>query len=323
MLTPGSNLWIDLTSLLRRAAPCAFLPRTALCIIAFQEERCLDEWLRYHLYLGFDHVFIYDNAPQPILQEFAEKYPGFVTVIHFPGRNQQSNAYDHFATIARGSFTWGACIDGDEFIVLRRHASIGALLDEHCRHGALGLNWLLFGSNSQLHYSPEPVLQRFTRREATVAPRVKSIGRLADVRKWVHPHYPALKRGTLHDTNGLVFHETSRNPQGDDRIAVVHHYRIKSRDEFVEKMNRGPVDHKFNTPDEFIRDDKNDVEDTRAWDFYRAQPPFEAWLAAKTPYRFKLRPATKPPTFWRELERKIRHGVKRLWGRMASWLAMA
>jgi hypothetical protein len=300
----------ELTTLLRRLAPWAFTPRTALCIIAFQEERYLDEWLRYHLYLGFDHIFIYDNAREALLEEFAIKYPGFVTVIHFPGKNRQSDAYDHFAKISRGSFEWGACIDGDEFIVLKKHESIGALLAEHCRHGALAINWVLFGSNGHLHYSPEPVLQRFTRRERGVSPRVKTIGRLSDVRKWVHPHYPALKRGTMHDADGRIIEATSRNPQGNDRIAQINHYRIKSSEEFAEKMNRGAVDTKVNTPDEFSRDDKNEIEETRAWDFFCQQPPFEKWLAAHKPYQFKLRPAEKIPSRWRDAERFIRHWRK-------------
>ena len=34
---------------------------TALCAIARHEEDYLAEWIDYHLALGFDHIFIYDN----------------------------------------------------------------------------------------------------------------------------------------------------------------------------------------------------------------------------------------------------------------------
>lgn len=35
--------------------------KSAICSIARNENEYLDEWVTYHLNLGFDHIFIYDN----------------------------------------------------------------------------------------------------------------------------------------------------------------------------------------------------------------------------------------------------------------------
>jgi hypothetical protein len=55
-----------------------------ICAIALNEERYIDEWIKYNLLLGFSHI--YDNSYNNILKD---KKSDRVTIIHYPGIAKQ------------------------------------------------------------------------------------------------------------------------------------------------------------------------------------------------------------------------------------------
>ena len=60
-----------------------------LCI-AKLESNYIEEFVKYHLALGFSHIFIYDNEDIPTYKTILNKYSeDFVTIIHFPTKYQQ------------------------------------------------------------------------------------------------------------------------------------------------------------------------------------------------------------------------------------------
>ena len=64
-----------------------------ICVIALHEELYIDEWIQYHLALGFSHIYIYDNSDTNTL---ATKQSDRVIVRHFPGKQKQFEAYNQF-----------------------------------------------------------------------------------------------------------------------------------------------------------------------------------------------------------------------------------
>lgn len=250
------------------ASAPASAPTIAICAIVKDEGLYLDEWIRYHLGLGFDCVCLYDNSDANELGDWGERYGGKVCVWHLPGPVRQLVAYNHF--LATTSHEWCAFIDADEFIVLRRHSSIREFVGEHCRGGAVCLNWYLFGSSGHEEYSPQPVLQRFQKRQASINPHVKCIVRCRDVFKMLSPHYPLMREGIPVDTSG----EPVRGPlhyAGPSDVAVIHHYFTKSRGEYEAKVLRGRADIlQRRSLSEFEAHDCNEVHDGSAWHAARA-----------------------------------------------------
>ncbi len=59
----------------------------SICVIVKDEGRYLPEWILYHLLVGVQHIFIYDNDSnedlRDILRPFVER--GLLTVIDWPG----------------------------------------------------------------------------------------------------------------------------------------------------------------------------------------------------------------------------------------------
>lgn len=243
--------------------------KAVLCAIALGENLYLNEWIQYHLKLGFSKIYIYDNSDENEARIFQSNE---VEIVHFPGTCMQINAYNHFLQNIRKSreFEWGGFIDIDEFIVLKKHETIIELLMEHCKDGALALNWVLFGSNGETEYRNEPVLKRFIRRSKDVNFHIKSLFCLDDVESIAIPHYVNLWSGHQRDCHGNIFQGSWNMEHASDDIACVHHYFTKSWGEYILKAARGEANRRVQSKHNrafFISHDQNDIIDTSAWDF--------------------------------------------------------
>ncbi|QIG60198.1 hypothetical protein [Dishui Lake large algae virus 1] len=245
-----------------------------ICAIVLNEDMNLDEWIRYHIALGFSAIYIYDNSNEFDLCDLPSKYPDYyIHVLHIPGRVMQLTAYNHFIRTFGGLHKWCSFIDADEFIVLKKHSCITDMLREHCQDGALVLNWYMFGSSGKLFYEPEPVTKRFQLRARNIDKHVKTIVHLGSVvTMGIHECYVMRENcGVPHDTSGKPV-IGAFNPDGQTDVAVIHHYNAKSFEEYGWKISRGRADNgDVRTINQFYEADKdaNEVLDTSAWDFYR------------------------------------------------------
>jgi hypothetical protein len=138
--------------------------------IAKLESDYIEEWVKYHLNLGFKHIYLYENDDEPIYKKLLEKYLDRVTVIHFPGNNREiavhymmlrSFAKDYMYT---NNITHIAHIDIDEFIVLKKHRNISEFIKEYIIDdcGGIAMIWRYFGSSGHTKKTNLPVTQRFT-----------------------------------------------------------------------------------------------------------------------------------------------------------------
>ena len=229
-----------------------------ICVIVLNEERYIDEWLDHHKKIGFSKVYMYDNSDENTMKNYESD---FVHVTHLPGKVMQSKAYEHFFTNFGKFHKWCAVIDVDEFIKLKKHENIVQLLQEYIPiKGALGINWVLFGSNGHETYSPEPVTKRFTKRQKGVNIHIKCIVNTSSVSIYDHPHMPT--NCPIIDTNGNVFINSPFNENGDDRVVQLNHYFVKSKEEFLIKINKGRSDQiQKRTFDEFYHHDLNEIEE--------------------------------------------------------------
>ena len=146
-----------------------YVQRTILCCIAMHEEAYIDEFVDYHLGIGFRKVIVYDNSDHYELKQWGDKRNqrkrnmslkqgsnGVTTtnssfdqesvhadtnnnevhVIHHPGKGKQSDAYLDCAQRAyNDEFGTGienaAFWDVDEFLILKQHTTVDELLEEY------------------------------------------------------------------------------------------------------------------------------------------------------------------------------------------------
>jgi hypothetical protein len=208
-----------------------------ICSIALNEELYIDEWIKYHLALGFSKIYIYDNSDNNILQS---KQTDCVIISHFPGKKRQLEAYDFFVIQYKTKHKWVAIIDIDEFIVLKQHKSIMDFLNMYNYYESIALNWKMFGTAHQIEYSPNPVTERFYLCSNKVNTHVKCITQIEHIKINISSHYPQLKKGSFYDPSRTIVSPPFHNGSYD--IACIHHYYTKSVEEFRKKILRGTGD---------------------------------------------------------------------------------
>lgn len=118
--TPGKMLRAKPPNVMGRG-PLLDGPGFGVAIVAIvkNEAEYLEEWLCFHLALGVDHFFIYDNGSSDGSAELLERYinHGLVTRIDWPIGGGQLSAYNHSLRMFGRTAEWLAYYDPDEFLV--------------------------------------------------------------------------------------------------------------------------------------------------------------------------------------------------------------
>jgi hypothetical protein len=234
--------------------------KVSLVCIAKDEDNYIEEWVNYHLKLGFDNIYIYENDWKCKLSN--DK----VIKFSFSGKKKQIEAYNHFIQNYHHKQDWIAFFDVDEFLVLKKHDNVKDFLNDYCDCEGVGINWVFFGSNGlkKVENNSYSVLERFTKKQKEPNKHIKSfIKSNKKYRMGVHnPNH------RICDTNKTIVYGPFVGPNVD--IAQLNHYFTKSYDEFKLKINRGRSDTgNFRNINEFNGHDHNDIEDTDALNFYK------------------------------------------------------
>jgi len=199
------------------------------------ENDYLDEWVRYHLGIGFDHIVIYDNkSTVPVQNLWGDK----VTVI-LEDRKFQSSDDDncHNDTLKNFDANWIARIDVDEFIVLKKHDNINELLEPYKEFGGLGINWRIFGTSGHIKKPTGKVVDNYLWRVPDSCTEIinggsshlKTIVRREFCVKIHQPHFCLSTRQLVNEDFVPYLHAWTNSSR---KLSVIHHYVTKSLDEW-------------------------------------------------------------------------------------------
>ena len=240
--------------------------RLAVCAIAKNEGPYFKEWLDWHISQGVEKFYIYDNESTDCTREVLAPYieSGVVEYIYYPGYRRQIAAYDDCIDRHRFDTRWLAFIDLDEFIVPLRDSSITEFLTGFENSPVVEINWLIYGSGGAEKKSPAPVMERFRHHSLPshkLNRHVKSIVNPRRVFTMTGCHEAARIDGVAADSHGdpITRNFREREPQQD--VIRINHYAVRSKEEFIEKQNRGRASGSQRTisMDYFNRYDLNDI----------------------------------------------------------------
>lgn len=229
---------------------------SAIVCIAKLENLYIREWVEYHLHLGVDHIYIYDNndvdgerITDPISDWIAA---GKVTVVDYRGRKvAQMEAYND--CYRRFKEKWLAFIDCDEFITFtpygeKRYGKINSYLKRIFLYNSLRLNWLCYGDGGMISRVDAGVVERFVESlptEDIVNTHLKSIVRrsIPYLRWSSQPHIP--DKGWLRvcdeGRHRMPKLQLFRTPTY--KILYIRHYLTKTLEEYIDqKMKRQAAD---------------------------------------------------------------------------------
>jgi hypothetical protein len=254
---------------------------TIVCI-AKKEHDYIEEFIKYHLALGFKYIYLYDNEDTPTYAEIIHKYNSNnnIKVIHLPFNNYhigvQYVALEHFIKyyLFTTDITHVAHIDIDEFIVLKKHNNICDFINEYIVNDcqAIGMNWRFFGSSGRTEKTDEPVTLRFNMCEQNGNIHIKTLFKKDYFVKFNNCHCVAFSNGYTKSTNNTIIYDAFNNDI-DFSVIQLNHYKSKTLPEFRYIRTRQRADIKGdcneNVDESFRCYDINEIEDLTAFNFYK------------------------------------------------------
>lgn len=227
----------------------------ALVAVVKNEGPYLIEWISYHLMLGVDHVYLYDDGSNDDSWKAYEiMYKTGKLTVHRAlktGRRHraQEDCYEEWRRQYGHLYTFVMPWDGDEFLWLREGTTLQSFLNAIPDDvGQIRINWKVFGSGDQLCADfSKFVIERFTRHSLPIyneitklVLRVEAMGPI-DVEldrsraicahcSDVLPEYRTVGADLVTEVESQGNNITPRIWNG---FAICNHYPLKSFEEFI------------------------------------------------------------------------------------------
>lgn len=207
------------------------------------DDPYIDEWVCYHLTIGFEHIVIWDHlSARPVENVWGER----VTVIR--ETRPVVDPLSSNETLKQFPSYWLMPLDVDEFVVLHKHNDVKDLLQCYEAYGGLGINWAVYGSGRWVRRPEGRVMNNYLWRvpydylgsgpqHLAANNHVKTIINTKYCTGITNPH-------TCHSVKPLVnedfvpydfaFSDSSRT------LCRINHYCVRSYEEWLFKMHGGP-----------------------------------------------------------------------------------
>ena len=227
-----------------------------LCSPAKQENRYINEFVKYYLNFGDDKIFIYDNnnIDGEIIDDILVKYikKGSVEIINIRGKEKvQMDMMNHCYKKNFNKFDWLFFFDIDEFLFLKNYKNVKEYLskDNLKKCDKIHFNWIFHTDNNLLYYDNRTIFQRFTEREPKVRYNlsrkagIKTIirGHLKNIKKVECQHRISLKLRNCNPYGKITALDGIETLEADYENYYIDHFYSKSTEEFINKLNKGDI----------------------------------------------------------------------------------
>lgn len=129
------------------------------------EASYMREWIEFHLLMGTDHFYLYNNNSTDNFLEVLKPYveQGIVTLTEWPEIPGQISAYKNWYDNYRHESNWISFLDLDEFLCPTDDSDIKQWLEKHCKYPLYAIYWRMFGTSGCTEGSDEQlVMERYT-----------------------------------------------------------------------------------------------------------------------------------------------------------------
>lgn len=221
-----------------------------VCCICKNESRYIEEFIEYHLELGFDKIIIGDNNDvngeryDDQLKDYIDY--GEVEIVDLRGQvAQQLPFYNHI--IKDYKYEWCAFIDCDEFITFAKDSKFNNIKDflkSRDNVFAYGLNWQVYGDNNRVYAGDGDVVDRFRipmpnnftfHYKFPENYHIKSIIKLCGDEFTFDRTPHNVNFNAYFSPSGEKFQTCPFNPKMDFSVVYIRHFYTKSLEEWVNK----------------------------------------------------------------------------------------
>lgn len=145
----------------------------SLCTIFKNEAKYLKEWIDYHLIVGYEHFYVYNNFSEDNYKEILAPYieKGLLTLIEWPIKAGQMQAYNDCVEKYKNESCWIAFQDVDEFAVPIKYNDVKDYLKQFEKFPCVLGFYRNFSSNGILTENTDiPVIEQFTSCDKFMSP---------------------------------------------------------------------------------------------------------------------------------------------------------
>lgn len=195
----------------------------------------LDEWVAYHLAIGFERILIYDHLSIVPVQP---KWGNQVIVKRIDAELPFSE-YIHHYTFRDYKPRWMMISDVDEFLVLLQHKDVKDLLVNYEKFGGLGIPWSMYGSSGHIKKPKGLVKDTYLWRtiDQDIPQYVKTITNVRFYQNIEDPHFVYSARSLVNEAFEPFTGSLAKSPR---KLCKLNHYFTRSYEEWLFKRNRGP-----------------------------------------------------------------------------------
>ena len=234
----------------------------SLCCI-IKNERYLEEFINYYRVIGVEHFYIYDNDSTISICERLNNfyYNRICTIINFPGKCVQMNAYQHCLDNYGIETNWLIVCDGDEYILPKIHNSLRDFLNEYEDANAVGINWVMFGTSFHDKIQDGLLISKYKYCNKSQDMHIKTICKPKFTVKFINPHYANVADPSKYIDSHRNIINSAWNENFTTDIIQINHYFGRSIEENIEKHHRGYPDSlngRYNPPKD-LHNYNNDI----------------------------------------------------------------
>lgn len=244
--------------------------KKSICCIIKNEQRFLKEWLEYHLNLGFDAIYCYEDYRSDTHKDITDEYENvFLStceeygVPNYVSPETQDHLYKKFLNEHNDEYDWIAFIDVDEFIILDNEYTLDKLFEEYKDYAGIWLSWKMYNANGHIKRPEGKVMDNYTQVVED------NDDNMLDSIKWnkksvVNCHV-AVDFLNIHLIKGGVDINYNGNKLAPKvfKKAWINHYFSKSWEDYLDRIfNRGNLNNHLRCLDQFF-DQNPDMADKK------------------------------------------------------------
>jgi hypothetical protein len=215
----------------------------AMAAIFRDEALYLKEWIEFHLEMGFERFYLFDNLSTDHFLEVLQPYIDnqIVELSSWPIEHYRMSDWTEIQTLAyeraihsvRGKVKWLAILDTDEFLFPVHDDNLVDFLNRYDDVAGLTINWQVFGT-SHVHRIPEDklLIEMLTLKlpeDADANRHIKSIVRPEYIDKCDNPHHMIYKPGYFQVNSDKMKFEGAFSPYIQINSVRINHYIARDR----------------------------------------------------------------------------------------------
>jgi hypothetical protein len=245
-----------------------------LLIAICKNELDLDCWIDYHLTIGFDKIFIWDDFSEIPIQ-YNDSRVEIRLIEEKDKKSFQSKQVIYYTKAInefKDYFKWIAVFDGDEYLVFDKDRTLQDVLNDYSEYGSVCPNFLAFGNGNHDRKPDGRVFENFTKRSEqnwNGNLMIKSILQSKYFTYMFSMHASRSTKQSVTEMNEIIERDISTISTSNK--IWLNHYYVKSREHWETKMKRGAITghpNDIKTWEHFKIWDRNEIEDTRAIELY-------------------------------------------------------